>query len=699
MAYQKSGMSWLGFLPKANSLITVDSLGVVRILGANGETNTQLHPLQMHGEGRIACAAIAKERSLVACGAVDGMVYAWSFETPERRLAVPAIRASDGEVRCVALSTDGAVLLTGDNKGSIKCWKYNGFQFDFWQEMHHHQDAPISGLEISENAAWGASFDSQDRLFLFGIEDPGVSSHPTPLIGHTGVIRKIRFMANDTRLVTLSVYDKSMRLWEVSSGVCIATMAHPLDAEGIAVSPDGRWIATGCDDHAVRLWDVSSVSRPSSCVVLPGHADEIWVLDFSADGRWLVSGSNDKTARIWDLASPCVCNTARILRGHDASVRWIATDASEKWVFTGSADGAIRRWRLNSPEPEHSYPLVLPDIDFESYYANRVAFSPDGHWLVSTDNGNSTRVWEVDADGKFRGKPLLLLHDHAVTHADFGGSSRDLFSCDMAGTVRRWDLNANDPATSGRVVTSIAKSGRNEAGFLSYITMRISRNGKRVFYIDSAKDVMTCALTAGAVPIRVELVRRPGVTVQSLCLDKVSDKYLCAGYSDGVLMKWNLGVDGVPVPGPQTWQLKSSANCLASSRDGLRVVCGCTDGAAVIIPMDPERSDEPMLAFRGNKTQLADLWWSPDDSQLYSLDFEGTVLCWCTATGEVVYAMRGIAVWSISISPDGRFAALGGRFRAPKLMYLRLEDLLSLGRSKVGRELYPDERLQFGLGN
>lgn len=60
-----------------------------------------------------------------------------------------------------------------------------------------------------------------------------------------------------------------------------------------------QYIATGCVDGKVRVWD----SLSGSCVrTFTGHSDAIQSLALSKNGDFLVSVSLDQTARVFETA-------------------------------------------------------------------------------------------------------------------------------------------------------------------------------------------------------------------------------------------------------------------------------------------------------------------------------------------------------------------------------------------------------------
>jgi WD40 repeat protein len=65
----------------------------------------------------------------------------------------------------------------------------------------------------------------------------------------------------------------------------------------MAISPNGRTLATAGWDPTIRLWDVATAKERR----LEGHRGTVTSLAWSADGKTLVSGNNDGTALVWDV--------------------------------------------------------------------------------------------------------------------------------------------------------------------------------------------------------------------------------------------------------------------------------------------------------------------------------------------------------------------------------------------------------------
>ena len=120
----------------------------------------------------------------------------------------------------------------------------------------------------------------------------------------------------------------------------------------LAVSPDGKTLASASWDHTVRLWPLAG-GAPR---VLEGNTQNVNGVAFSPDGAKLISAGYDATVRIWQVAGSgmSVHNLPSPLNGvvvaPDGEI--VAAGASGK-VFFLSPDGATARRSRSGADPDH----------------------------------------------------------------------------------------------------------------------------------------------------------------------------------------------------------------------------------------------------------------------------------------------------------------------------------------------------------
>src|SRR5262249_37921399 len=71
---------------------------------------------------------------------------------------------------------------------------------------------------------------------------------------------------------------------------------HTDTVYSVSFSPDGRYIASGGDDHTVKVWD----ARTGLELRTLRHATRVWSVAFSPDSKRLVSGDQVGTVKVWD---------------------------------------------------------------------------------------------------------------------------------------------------------------------------------------------------------------------------------------------------------------------------------------------------------------------------------------------------------------------------------------------------------------
>ncbi|WP_233154188.1 nSTAND1 domain-containing NTPase, partial [Scytonema sp. HK-05] len=145
---------------------------------------------------------------------------------------------------------------------------------------------------------------------------------------------------------------------------------HSKEVLSVALSRDGKTLASGSDDNTIKLWDVATSKELKT---LNRHSSSVSSVAFSPDGKTLASGSYDNTIKLWDVATSKELKT---LNRHSGSVNSVAFSPDGKTLASGSSDNTIKLWDVATSKE-------LKTLNGHSGSVNSVAFSRDGKTLAS----------------------------------------------------------------------------------------------------------------------------------------------------------------------------------------------------------------------------------------------------------------------------------------------------------------------------
>ena len=162
-------------------------------------------------------------------------------------------------------------------------------------------------------------------------------------------MRAIAFNA-DGSLMASGAEDSTIRLWRARDRTLLRVL--PYHANGVsclAISPDGRLLASGDGMGGVRAWDLVK-DEPMALRDPSPHGGNIVAVGFLPDGRGLISADTDARWALWDLSGPA----ARLVRPADGSTR-----AGRRPAFArrpGAVSAAIGPHGLRGQRPRRPLP-------------------------------------------------------------------------------------------------------------------------------------------------------------------------------------------------------------------------------------------------------------------------------------------------------------------------------------------------------
>jgi serine/threonine protein kinase len=232
--------------------------------------------------------------------------------------------------------------------------------------------------------------------------------------------------------------DSRVFVWSARDGSPVATVtASAGRVWSVAFSPDSRRLAAACDNRIAFLWNVSDWKLAAR--LEEGHHKEVTSVAFSPDRIHLATGGTDRAVVVWDAQFGLPLAS---LIDHEMPVWSVAYAPDGKTLAVGSEDGTASLWRMPAGEK-------AGEIDTGADAVLAVAFSPDGALLATArgprDGGTrgSVFLWTT-AD--LREATTLSGHAAAVRSVAFASDGRMLATGSCDGTVKLWTPNSPQSA-------------------------------------------------------------------------------------------------------------------------------------------------------------------------------------------------------------------------------------------------------------
>ncbi|MBL9137050.1 MAG: serine/threonine protein kinase [Verrucomicrobiales bacterium] len=346
--------------------------------------------LHGHEEGTTGLSFANQGRRLVTAN-IDGTVRLWSVDDPDPRdsklrhgTKVQAIHFLSGSSRFITVGQDripDPVAKTARIQTLIKLWDTQTHAIlavatNAGAPVHNFGAVSPDDQFVAVNEQYsveGASVDTVRFLALPSLDTLTPASIPGTTPAFVSISGDLVYAEGRQLLRRTSLGSAPDRL-----GVSESAIAK------IAVSPDGLTAVTRDESRPTRLsfWDLQGLSGP---IQVEEHTGAVESLAISRDGRFLASAGWDRTVGVWDLRSRRLLGR---LRGHRGDVNCVAISPDVGTLASGSEDGTVRLWDLRTLAEM----AVLPA---HSAGVMALAFSPDGEWMACGSWDGSVLLWHA----------------------------------------------------------------------------------------------------------------------------------------------------------------------------------------------------------------------------------------------------------------------------------------------------------------
>jgi WD40 repeat protein len=263
-------------------------------------------------------------------------------------------------IRC-----DGRVLTVGTSQGVMLWDLARGAELAFLPiGLAWHLRFEPSGDLLTSGALgvqrWPIQLDLDRRVFRIG---PPRQLPLPPGAGGIGADRSGRIVAKaDHKFAFIARPEETIRVGPLD------------DCRGVAVSPDGEWLATGNHAGGGEVWRLRDATKVKD-LSIEGNS---WVC-FSPNGKWLMAGGR----RLWEVGTWREVRTIAGGQCFSPDGRLVVTRDANRVLGLVETETGRTLARLESPD--------LCDIW-------GATFNPDGSRLVvTTHDGPAVHVWDLRA--------------------------------------------------------------------------------------------------------------------------------------------------------------------------------------------------------------------------------------------------------------------------------------------------------------
>ena len=199
-------------------------------------------------------------------------------------------------VRCLAVNAEGSLLASSGNDQAIILWNVSTGAPALTLKEHTHVVEslafPPAGTEVKLLADAGSSSGGGPDGAAEDKENEGNAAREAVVAGERQQHHQRHYLVSGGR-------DKTVRLWDTSTGLCLMTFAdHDNWVRAVCFHPSGQYVLSCSDDRSIRVFDLAK----GRCIrtLAEAHAQFVTALAQHPSLPYVASGSVDREIRVWE---------------------------------------------------------------------------------------------------------------------------------------------------------------------------------------------------------------------------------------------------------------------------------------------------------------------------------------------------------------------------------------------------------------
>ena len=248
------------------------------------------------------------------------------------------------------------------------------------------------------------------------------------LRGHSRWITSIAISPDGKTLASASL-DKTVKVWDLNTGDLLFNLTgHSREVNAVAISPDGSMVVSGSDDDTIKIWHLQTGKLIRT---LKEHARDVNSVFISRNGEILVSGSEDRTVKVWQLASGDLLQT---LQGRAGMIKSVTASPDGQTVVSGGLDDKIKLWNADKGQLLHTLTGHFGSV-------NSVTIGPVGQILASGSKDRTVKLWNFETGELLH---TLTGHRDAVNSVKISPNGQTLVSGSNDASIRLWKISTGE---------------------------------------------------------------------------------------------------------------------------------------------------------------------------------------------------------------------------------------------------------------